>query len=83
LILRTFTGEKDEATGLPMKELRGYFVFLEGGRNLRFRQLSAREVAEASTTHYQTAKFLPPERSVIYCGPDHEFLDDNLNPIIR
>jgi hypothetical protein len=83
LVLRTFTGEKDEATGLPTRELRGYFVFLDGGRNLRFRQLSAREVAEASTTHYQTGKFLAPERSVIYCGPNHEFLDDNLNPIIR
>jgi len=83
LVLRTFTEEKDDATGLPMKELRGYSVFLDGGRKIRFRQLSAREVAEASTTHYQTGKFLAPEKGVIYCGPNHEFLDDNLNAILR
>jgi hypothetical protein len=82
LILRTFTAERDESTGLPVKELRGYFVFLEGQR-LRFRQSSAREIAEAPTTDHTTGKFLASERGVVYCGPNHDFLDDNLSPISK
>lgn len=83
LILRTFTAEKDEPTGRPVKELRGYLVFMAEDGKLRFRQLSAQEVAEASTTHHVSGKFLAPERGVVYCGPDDERLDDNLDPVPR
>ncbi len=83
LILRTFTAETDESTGHPVKELRGYVVSLDGGRIVHFSQLTARQVAEASTTHHGTGKFLAPESEVVYCGPDHDYLDDNLNPISK
>jgi hypothetical protein len=81
LILRTFTAEVDESTGRPVKELRGYVVYLDEDRKICFNQLSARQVAEASTADHTTGKFLAPEKSVVYCGPDHDYLDDNLNQI--
>jgi hypothetical protein len=64
-----------------VKELRGYVVYLDEGRKICFNQLSARQVAEASTADHTTGKFLAPEKSVVYCGPDQDYLDDNLNQI--
>ena len=83
IILRTFTAQKDEPTGYPIKELRGYFAYVNDRGRLVFRQMSARDVAEASTTHAETGKFLAPERGVVYCGPGYDYLDDSLNPIPR
>lgn len=80
IILRSFTAEKDEPIGCPVKELRGYLAYVKGHGRLVLRQMSAREVAEASTTHAETGKFLPPERGVVYCGPGHDRLDDSLKP---
>jgi len=69
--LRSFRKEVDEATGLPVKELRAYMVRLEGGRVV-YQQLSAREVMEAYTRDPTTGKRLKPEPAVVYCGPGDE-----------
>lgn len=81
VILRSFREEKDEVTGLPIKEIRGYFIWIDDKNRISFIQLSARDVAISNLTDSETGKPLPPEHSVIYCGPDNDYLDENLNPI--
>lgn len=68
VILRSFREEVDELTGLPVKEIRGYVITLEGDE-LKFTQLSAKEVLEMSTADPLTGRKLKPEPAVIYCGP--------------
>lgn len=80
VVLRTFTDKKDEITGYPIKELRGYFVSLVNYK-LMYKQISAQEMAHSNNTDALTGKPLIAERGVIYCGPDDDYLDDNFNKI--
>jgi len=71
IVLRSFKdGIEDELTHLPVKEIRGYFVEIEGGE-VRYHQLSAKEMLEVHTLHPSLGK-LKPEPSVIYCGPGND-----------
>ncbi len=91
LIVRSFTEEYDDETGLPIKELRGYAVWLEDeigdeGKKvmrIRFRVISAKDMAHASNTDAETGEPLKPEEAVIYCGPNGDYLDTNLRKINR
>jgi hypothetical protein len=74
VILRTFLSEKDEFTGHPVKELRGYFVQLENNR-IKLEQLSAENLMNAENLDANTGKTLPPEKGVVYCGPNGERID--------
>ena len=69
LILRTFTDRRDDVSGMPVKEVRGYTVRLNGSR-VEWEQLSAKDVASASGTDVKTGKILPKERAVVFCGPN-------------
>ncbi len=80
VVLRSFTNKKDVLTGYIIKELRGYRIKLVDGR-LSFEQISAREMAIANTTDSITGNPLPIERSVVYCGPGNDFLDERFNII--
>jgi hypothetical protein len=80
VVLRTFTDKKDEITGYPIKELRGYFVSMVNHK-LVYKQISAQEMAHSNNTDALTGKPLIAERGVIYCGPDDDYLDDNFNKI--
>ncbi|MEM4969791.1 MAG: hypothetical protein QXE01_00900 [Sulfolobales archaeon] len=71
ILLRSFRKEIDEITGLPIKEIRGYIVHIEGS-NLRYTQLSARELLEAHIKDPRTGEKLEPEPAVIFCGPNDE-----------
>ena len=83
VILRTFTNERDELTGHMIEELRGYVVSTDGEGRIAFDQMSARDLAEASTANAEAGKFLAPERSVVYCGPGRDYLDCSMNPVLR
>ncbi|MEM1610202.1 MAG: hypothetical protein QXQ57_00970 [Sulfolobales archaeon] len=71
ILLRSFRKEIDEITRLPIKEIRGYIVRIEGN-NLKYTQLSARELLEAHTRDPKTGEKLEPEPAVIFCGPNDE-----------
>jgi hypothetical protein len=71
ILLRSFTKKVDETTGLPIKEIRGYIVSLEGN-NIKYHQLTARELLEAYTRDPETGKRIEPEPAVIFCGPGDE-----------
>jgi len=76
VILRSFTNEVDEETGLPVKELRGYVVRVSSGRGLTYEQVSARELAEANNKDPRTGMPLEPEPAVVYVGKGGERLND-------
>ena|GEM_PF-504584 len=71
IFLRSFTKRVDETTGLPVKEIRGYIVSLEGNR-IKYYQLTARELLEAFTRDPKTDERIEPEPAVIFCGPGDE-----------
>jgi hypothetical protein len=71
ILLRSFTKKVDETTGLPIKEIRGYIVSLEGNK-IKYHQLTARELLEAYTRDPETGKRIEPEPAVIFCGPGDE-----------
>lgn len=80
IVLRTFTEKKDEVTGYPIKELRGYRVSVDKG-TLVYTQISAYEMARSNNVDAITGSPLTAERGVIYCGPDDDYLDDNFRKI--
>ena len=67
-ILRTFTDQRDEVTGLPIKEIRSYFV-RRNGSEVEWKQFSAQETEEACSTDAESKKIIPRERAVVFCGP--------------
>ncbi len=83
VVLRSFTADRDVTTDHPIKELRAYFVLQDEHNKNLFGQFSAKEVAKECTTEPITRKFLAPERSVVFCGPCEDYLDECLNPINR
>ena len=98
LILRSFTEEYDDETGLPIKELRGYIITTNNDNQLNttttkksrriklrlhIQMISAYNLAQASNTDPQTGQPLKPEKAVIYCGPNQDYLNNNLKPINR
>lgn len=91
LVVRSFTEEYDDETGLPIKELRGYTVWLhdeigergEKAMRVYFRMISAKDMAHASNTDAVTGEPLKPEEAVIYCGPNGDYLDTDLRRINR
>ncbi len=56
VILRIFREEKDEVTGLPIKEIRGYFIWIDDKNRISFIQLSASDVAISNLTDSETGK---------------------------
>ncbi|MGC8571915.1 MAG: hypothetical protein ACP5LH_01375 [Candidatus Micrarchaeia archaeon] len=80
VILRSFLDKIDDVTKLPFKEIRGY-VIEHKKNNIKFKQLSAREVANACSTKAGTNEPLMPEESVIYCGLNNERLNESFLPI--
>jgi hypothetical protein len=70
MILRTFTDKRDEVSGLPIKEIRSYFVFVRPHESkVEWHQLTADETAKASGVDPDSGKILPMERAVVFCGP--------------
>ncbi len=65
LVLRTFTDKFDELSGLPIKEIRGYLVALDG-QHVRWEKLAPDEIAEASGRD-EAGKIIPAEKAVVYC----------------
>ena len=68
VVSRAFLQETDQATGFPIKELRGYIIQRERDR-IVWSQLSADEVFLAQNTDRDTGDMLLPESGVRYCGP--------------
>jgi len=66
LILRSFTGETDQLTQLPYKELRGYILKSLADR-LEFEKLSPEMLFACQNTDAETGEPLPLEQSVRYC----------------
>lgn len=77
VVLRSFTDKVHTATGLPIKELRGYKVFLRNNEFV-FEQLTVGELIDAMNVDYKTGARLPPEPAVIYCGIDGQISSDDL-----
>ncbi|MDT7888828.1 MAG: hypothetical protein RQ885_07615 [Desulfurococcales archaeon] len=73
ILLRSFKKEIDEASGLPIKEIRGYIVYFEDN-GIRYYQLSAKELLEAYTKDPETGERIEPEPAVIFCGPNNEMI---------
>jgi hypothetical protein len=67
-ILRTFTDQRDEITGLPIKEIRSYFI-RRNGSEVEWMQFSAQETEEACGTDAESGNIIPRERAVVFCGP--------------
>jgi hypothetical protein len=79
--LRSFTPSRSDITGHPTKELRGYFVWLDSFRKIRFWQMSAEDVARSHTENVDSKKLMAPERDVIYCGPGNDRLNDRFEKL--
>jgi hypothetical protein len=77
VILRSFTDKIHAETGLPIKELRGYRVWLHK-HEFKFEQISLEELVSAMNTDYESGLRLPPEPAVIYCGSDGQISSDEL-----
>ena len=64
LVVRSFTQEYDDETGLPIKDLRGYAIWLEDEigdhgekvMRIRFRMISANDMAHANNTDAVTGE---------------------------
>ncbi|MGC9165488.1 MAG: hypothetical protein ACP5GU_07170 [Thermoprotei archaeon] len=79
-ILRSFTDKKDNKTGWPIKELRGYTVKLENN-TIKFNQSTLEELINAHII-YKNMK-LAPEPAVIFCGPDGQISADEIATSIK
>lgn len=79
-ILRSFTDKKDNETGLPIKELRGYIVKLENNI-IKFDQITLEELITAHTT-YENIR-LAPEPAVIFCGKDGQISSNQIIQSIK
>lgn len=66
IILRSFTDEIDQYTNLPMKELRGYLLKLEGDR-IEFDKLSPNMIFACHNTDAEIGQPRFLEQSVGYC----------------
>ena len=62
-----------------IKELRSFLVWQE--ENLIIKQISAKDLASAYHTNTNNAKLIKEQKTLIYCGPDGEFIDNNSNKI--
>jgi len=82
VILRSFTDKVHTETRLPIKELRGYKVFLRN-HEFAFEQLTVEELISAMNTDYRTGMRLPPEPAVIYCGVNGQISSDELIESIK
>lgn len=66
LILRSFTLEIDELTGLAINELRGY-ILKGNGNDLNFEKLSPNILFACHNTDAETGEPLPLEQAIRYC----------------
>jgi len=77
LILRSFTRRIDRKTGLPIKQIRGFYL-VRGQRGLELERVSLEDLIEAETTDFITGEKLPPEPSVEYCYENTCIASDNI-----
>lgn len=77
ITLRSFLDKYCCKNKLQIKELRSFLVWQE--ENLIIRQISAKDLASAYHTNTNNSKLIKEEKTVIYCGPDGDFIDGNLN----
>ncbi len=66
IVLRSFTGEIDPISQLPIKELRGYLLKRQGDR-LEEEKLSPEKMFACQNTDAKTGEPLALEQSVRYC----------------
>ncbi len=77
ITLRSFLDKYCCKNKLQIKELRSFLVWQED--NVIVKQISAKDLASAYHTDTNNAKLKKEQKTVIYCGPDGEFIDNNLN----
>jgi len=70
LILRSFTAKYDQASGLPIKELRGWQC-VRRGNQLVLQALSVPALRLACETNSETGISLAPEPAVVYKTSSH------------
>jgi hypothetical protein len=78
LVLRSYTDRHDSDTGIRMKEIRGYKVWLDGG--IHFEQIAAQDMVAMSRKDSFTGNEVDPEPAVVYCGPNGDRFDGWLRP---
>jgi hypothetical protein len=78
VVLRSYTGEHDPETGIRVKEIRGYRVWLKEG--VGFEQIAAEDMVNMSRRDSFTGNDLEPEPAVLYCGPNDDCYDGWLRP---
>ncbi|HAM51850.1 MAG TPA: hypothetical protein DCP92_14625 [Nitrospiraceae bacterium] len=67
LILRSFTERRHVQSGLPIKELRAYTMWLGGNKTLLFEKASKAALFVVCNTDAGTGEPLTPEIAVEYC----------------
>jgi hypothetical protein len=78
VVLRSFTDRSDPETGLTVKEIRGYRVWL-GEEAVCFQQIGAEDLAKMSRTDSFTGHDIGPEPAVVYVGPNGDRADGRMN----
>jgi hypothetical protein len=78
VVLRSYTGERDPETGIRVKEIRGYRVWLK--EEVGFEQIAAEDMVNMSRKDSFTGNDLEPEPAVLYCGPNDDCYDGWLRP---
>jgi hypothetical protein len=73
VVLRSYTGERDSETGIRVKEIRGYRVWLK--EEVGFEQIAAEDMVNMSRKDSFTGNDLEPEPAVLYCGPNDDCYD--------
>ena len=77
VVLRSFTDGHDPETGMRVKEIRRYRVWL---KEVGFEQLAAEGMMNSSRKDSFTGDELEPEPAVLYCGPNDDCHDGWLRP---
>ncbi len=78
LVLRSYTDSRDSDTGIRVKEIRGYKIWMDGG--VHFEQIGAHDMVIMSQRDGFTGDILDPEPAVVYCGPNGDRFDGQLRP---
>jgi hypothetical protein len=78
VVLRSCTGGFDPETGMKVKEIRGYRVWMKG--EVGFEQLAAEDIVNLSRKDSFTGDDLEPEPAVFFCGPNDDCYDGWFRP---
>lgn len=76
ITLRSLTPENDPASGLPIRELRGYLLSVENN-SLKWYMVDAEDLMESHYADRNTGERDEIERALVFCGPNGRCIDNN------